>query len=279
MRIPVLTYHSMAVNGNEYHDNDHVALGEDLRILTRLGYRIVSLDEVVTWRESPARAPTNDRKLVAISFDDGPDFDYHDLPHPTFGMQRSMLNLLHDFRDEAGTGAQPGLHATSFVIVSPEARRILDSTCMVGRDWWRDSWWEPAIRSGLLGIANHSWDHNHPTLAAPTSGGRGTGTFTTIDHFDAAEDQIARASRFLHARAENPAASLFAYPYGQANDYLIREYLPRHGERIGIRAAFACAPTPVTEASDPWNLPRYVNGSDWRSPGDFITMLRDSSGS
>jgi peptidoglycan/xylan/chitin deacetylase (PgdA/CDA1 family) len=279
MRIPVLTYHSMTVHGNEYRNNDHVAFRDDLRTLKQLGYRIASADRVVAWHSTAGKVPASAGKFVAITFDDGPDFDFHDLPHPTWGMQRSMLNLMKDFRAEVGMEAQPGLHATSFVIVSPDARQILDRTCMVGRDWWRDTWWQPAIESGLLGIANHSWDHNHPTLPSTVSGEhRGTGSFIVIDDFDAAEGQIAKASRFLHARAENPAAGLFAYPYGEANDYLRREYLPLNGERIGVHAAFACAPMPVTETSDRWALPRYVHGDDWKSPDELVALLRDASG-
>jgi peptidoglycan/xylan/chitin deacetylase (PgdA/CDA1 family) len=280
MRIPVLTYHSMTVHGNEYWNNNHVAFGDDLRTITRAGYRIIAIDQVVAWRSARQGVPANDGKFVAITFDDGPDFDFHDLPHPTWGMQRSMLNLMMDFRAEMGVHAQPQLHATSFVIVSPDARQILDRTCMVGRNWWRDSWWQQAIRTGLLGIGNHSWDHNHPTLPAATSeeGRLGGGSFSVVDNFDAAETEIAIASKFLHERAENPCAGLFAYPYGQWNDYLTREYLPQHGKRIGVRAAFSCAPMPVTETSNVWALPRYVCGDHWKSPEELAALLRDASG-
>ena len=280
MRIPVLTYHSMAVHGNEYWNNNHTAFRDDLRTITRMGYRIVGADQVVARHSAQQGASWDSGKDVAITFDDGPDFDFHDLPHPTWGMQRSMLNLMKDFRTEVGVQAQPQLHATSFVIVSPDARQILDRTCMVGRDWWRDSWWQQALRSGLLGIGNHSWDHNHPTLPAAMSEERrrGGGSFSVVDNFDAAEIQIAMASTFLHERAENPCAGLFAYPYGQSNDYLTREYLPQHGKRIGVRAAFSCAPMPVTEASNVWALPRYVCGDHWKSPEELAALLRDASG-
>lgn len=280
MRIPVLTYHSMTVHGNEYGNNDHAAFRDDLRTIARARHRIVGLDQVVAWRTTRQGDVPDDGKFVAITFDDGPDFDFHDLPHPTWGMQRSMLNLMLDFRAEIGAEVQPGLHATSFVIASPEARQVLDRTCMVGRDWWRDSWWQQAIDSGLLGIGNHSWDHNHPTLPAAASyaSRRGGGSFRVVDNFDAAEAQIAQASAFLHDRASNRCAGIFAYPYGETNDYLTREYLPRHGKRIGVDAAFSCAPMPVTETSDIWALPRYVFGDDWKSPEELVALLRDASG-
>ena len=47
MRVPVLTYHSNNVGGNDYANNDHVALAADLRRIRALGLRIVPLSLVV----------------------------------------------------------------------------------------------------------------------------------------------------------------------------------------------------------------------------------------
>jgi hypothetical protein len=100
---------------------------------------------------------------IAFTMDDGTNFDYYDLPHPIWGTQRSMLNIMKDFVDEFGAAAQPELHATSFVIASPDARSELDRKCLINRNWYTDEWWTDAIASGLMGIGNHSWDHNHPS--------------------------------------------------------------------------------------------------------------------
>lgn len=281
MRIPVLTYHSMAVHGNDYRGNDHVAFASDLRTIASLGLRIVGLDDVVRWHHEAEHSASSREvdRVVAITFDDGSDFDARDLPHPTCGPQRSMLDVMRDFRAAIGPGAQPGLHATSFVIASPEARSILDRTCMIGRNWWRDDWWQSAIATGLLGIGNHSWTHNHPSLPPElrAAGGAG-GSFRDVASFDVAEAEVAQAATYIRAQADNPDASLFAYPYGDASDYLIREYIPVHGERIGVRAAFTCDARPVTEAASRWALPRYVCGQDWRSPEDLVALLRDAGG-
>ncbi|HLX29619.1 MAG TPA: polysaccharide deacetylase family protein [Casimicrobiaceae bacterium] len=271
MRIPVLTYHSMRIDGNDYGTNDHVAFAEDLRTVTALGFRIVPASRIVQWLYEEDLSPGDDARLVAFTFDDGPDFDFHDLPHPTWGVQRSMLNVMRDFHRDAGTGAQPQLHATSFVIVSPEARRELDRTCMIGRDWWRDDWWTDAVASGLMSIASHSWNHNHPSLRECDEA---AATFRSIDGLVAAEEQIARAAAFLRAKVPNDGDALFAYPYGEASDYLVDDYFPRHGGRLGIRGAFACGGAPVTMQSNPWRLPRYVFGHDWKTPDDLIAMLR-----
>src|SRR6266480_4069826 len=152
MQVPVLAYHAARVSGDDYALNDHVAFFHDLRLLHRMGIRVVDLGNVVS-RLHFGDLDTDG--CVAITFDDGTDFDYFDLPHPVWGTQRSMFNIMKDFVREFGPDAQPDLHATSFVIASPTARKELDRTCLVGRDWYTDDWWPAAIASGLMSIANH----------------------------------------------------------------------------------------------------------------------------
>lgn len=266
----------MRIDGNEYALNDHLAFSDDLRTLLVLGFAIVPLSEIVAWVLRERSPPESNRKLVAITFDDGPDFDFYDLPHPRWGVQRSMVNIMRDFRGAPCTGSST-IQATSFVVVSPTARRELDATCMIGRGWWRDNWWLEAIKTGLLTIGNHSWDHNHPTLRrAAQYRSYPAGTFIAINNFEAAEEQIARAADVLRTKAPNPATQLFAYPYGETNEYLIQEYFPVHGPRIGIRAAFTCDPSPVRDTTNVWMLPRYVFSRDWKTPSELTKLLRDA---
>ncbi|HEX5130217.1 MAG TPA: hypothetical protein VFV90_10740, partial [Usitatibacter sp.] len=132
--VPILTWHSMHVGGADYGENDHVAFREDLELLHGAGLRVVPLHAIA--------AALRDGRLeslagcVGLSLDDGSDFDWYDLPHPACGPQRGMAGILDDFRARHGADAQPGLHATSFTIVSPEARAELDRTCMIGCGWW-----------------------------------------------------------------------------------------------------------------------------------------------
>jgi peptidoglycan/xylan/chitin deacetylase (PgdA/CDA1 family) len=267
MRVPVLTYHSNNVAGNGYADNDHIALATDLRLIARLGLRIVPLATVVDvlLGEAPASAV---EQAVALSFDDGSWFDWHDIDHPAWGPQRGFAGVLRDFAAETGADA----HATSFVIVSPDARATLDRTCLAGRGWWDDAWWRPAQDEGLIAIESHSWDHNHDTLPSSTSAPR-RGTFRTIDGWTDADAQIRRAADWLDRRLAPKRASLFAYPYGESNEYLLREYLPRHASEHRLRAAFGTSAEPVTRASARWNLPRCVCGQHWRSPGELERLL------
>lgn len=268
--VPILTYHATNVDGNDYGSNDHVAFAQDLRLLDTLGHRIVPLEQVVDALLAGASLP---ERAVAITFDDGTDFDFHDLPHPTHGVQRSMLNILRDFIGEAGAQAQPLLHATTFVVASPAAREEMDRKCLVGRNWYRDSWWQTAVQSGLLAVANHSWDHNHPTLTS-TVARTAPGTFGCIDNRVLADLQVRQARDYIDALAPNAGSSLFAYPYGDTSEFLVAEYFPL-GERVtGTRAAFGTRPGHLARGADRWHLPRYVCGADWRSPEELSYLLR-----
>ncbi len=272
MKIPILTYHSADIRGNDYRDNDLTALAEDLEQITLNGIRIVPLAKIVdlwlTASDDLSLQPT-----VAITCDDGTDFDYHDLPHPVAGPQRSILNILRDFRSGKHRLSQPELSITSFVIVSPTARARLDETCLIGKRWWNDDWWKPALDSGLIEIGSHSWDHNHDTLPAGDFPAVVRGTFDSIVSDDLADFQIATATRHLMKFAKNPATSLFAYPYGKSNAFLVEDYLPRRAAAIGLKAALADKAEPLHRDSQRWDLPRYVFRRDWNSPEELGRIL------
>ena len=83
------------------------------------------------------------------------------------------------------------------------------------------------------------------------------------------------AREFIAAKAPNPAAGFFAYPYGDASDFMADEYFPLHGEREGTVVAFTGQPGPLHEGSDRWRLPRYTCGMDWHSTRELTALLRD----
>jgi hypothetical protein len=274
MRIPILAYHSMNLNGADYAHNDLLALKADLRQLTDAGFVVRPLHALVSdflrgdkeiWRKN----------IVGLSCDDGADFDFHDLPHPVVGTQRSVLNTLKDF-DRETRSRQPELNITSFVIVSPEARRALDRTCMIGKGWWNDDWWASAVATGLMHIGNHSWDHHHDTLPDSFSMGARRGTFTTIDNKELADHEVRTAAEYLWQRVPNAGARLFAYPYGEPSPYLVREYLPRYAGELRLEAAFTDRAGFLTEATNRWEIPRFVCGRDWKSPSGLAKILEES---
>jgi len=271
--VPILTWHAMHVDGAGYADNDHAAFREDLEWLHGAGLRVVSLREIAeALREGRLESLAG---CVGLSMDDGSDFDYHDLPHPTSGPQRGMARILADFRARHGADAQPRLHATSFTIVSPEARAELDRTCMIGCRWWNDDWYREAEASGLVAIESHGWDHNHVGLRfTATSAPRGA--FDVRDAAEA-EAELAQAARRLRLLRVREGEVLFAYPYGDAGAYLAEEWLPHHGPANGITAAFAASNgEPVTAESSRWRIPRYVFRDQWESHEDLAALLRDA---
>lgn len=271
MKIPVLTYEPMRIDGNDYGENDLAALASDLRQVTDAGFTIRPLREIVdAWLDG--RAAGLSARTVAIACENGADFDYVDLPHPQWGPQRSTFNILRDFAAER-PGAQPGLNVTCFAIVSPHARAALDVTCMIGKGWWRDDWWPDAVESGLIHIANRSWDHNHETLPPALATGARAGTFATIADERLAEHEIGQAASYLQAKAPNPGAGLFAYPYGDTNEFLLRDYLPRRSRSLGIRAAFTTRAGFLENGCGRWEAPRFMFRRDWSSPAELAKIL------
>ena len=271
MRAAVLTYHGINVNGVDYSLNDHVALAEDLRQLHELGIAVRPLQAIVDALDRP----DDDAPCVALSFDDGSWFDWYDLDHPHFGPQRGFGNILGDF---AALHPESPVHATSFVIASPQARARLDQTCLIGRGWWGEEWWNLALASGRMAIESHSWDHHHDTLEARATGLPG-GTFANLSDHRAADLEIRQASDYLDAALSQRRTRLFAYPYGELNDYLSEQYLPRHRHEHRLEAAFTTEPVPVSRGANRWKLGRYVCRQHWNSPESFAALLRDALGS
>ncbi len=276
MRVPILTYHAVNIAGNDYADNDHVAFATDLRLIDDLGLRVVPLHWVV--EQILGQTGRGDlSNCVALSCDDGSDFDFFDLDHPEHGMQRSLFNCLRDFRIERSADAQPTLHLSAFVIASADARQRMDEARLFGRDWIRDCWWRAANASGLMAIENHSFDHNHPCLDEPGPDHMARGSFMEVNNAQRAEAEISVAQQILGDHLAPRAPSLFCYPFGHVPEYLRTEWLPENGPGIGLKAAFGDGAEPAHEASDIWNLPRYICGWHWKSPQELQAILQQSA--
>ncbi|HET9031462.1 MAG TPA: polysaccharide deacetylase family protein, partial [Dokdonella sp.] len=213
MRIPVLAYHAVNISGNDYASNDHVAFAADLRQIDDLGLRIVPLHWVVDQLTGVAKRDLEG--CVALTCDDGSDFDFHDLQHPDHGIQRSLYHCLLDFIAERGSQAQADLHLTSFVIASPEARDQIDKACLIGKGWMSDDWWQAALDSGLMAIENHSWDHNHPALSMPGVDGMPRGSFLDVNNEIRARQEITAATHFIDSRIAPRRTRIFCYPFSE----------------------------------------------------------------
>lgn len=266
MRTAVLTYHSNNVSGNTYESNDHVALASDLHTIAALGLPLVSLRHAVD--VFLGRRPATARTAVAISCDDGSWFDWHDLPHPTWGEQPSLRSVLLAFRQRSGRPAP----LTSFVIASPQARAELDRTCLVGTGWWGDDWW-PQAAGADIDVQSHSGDHNHESLAVTAVHGGRKGRFDLVADWGEADAEIRQASDYIDSLCGHGHCRLLAYPYGETSDYLAAEYLPRHRDQHRLDAAFTTEPKPLSTGSDRWRLGRYVCGQHWRSAEQLRALL------
>ncbi len=284
MKAVVLTYHSHRVLGSAYCANDHVALPVDLATIARVGGRIVSLGVLVDAIEASrsGRNPSDDRTmLVALTFDDGPLWDFADFVHPMHGPQRSFANALQDFKTSVAGRAQPDISATSFVIASPGARRVMETTfdaqyTYLEADALDDAWWLQAAAGGLVSIGNHSWDHLHPALDKVAHSRQARGDFMEVATAEDADAQIRRAMDYINRRTGNRAAPFFAYPYGHCNEFLSAHYLPQEAHAIGLRAAFTTEPKVIRGNESVWRLPRYTCGHHWRSPAELERIVSDA---
>lgn len=285
----IFTYHSHHVVGSEYGGNDHVALPLDLVAMTEAGYRIVPLDVLVDQIRSEQAGETEQSAqlgasegaagLIALTFDDGPVYDLDDFRHPELGWQRGFVPILQDFLDTALGARQPQLAATSFVIASPEARRVMQTTydreyTYLGEASMGDDWWGRAVATGLLAIANHSWDHLHPALERVAHSRQVRADFTAVDTVDDADAQILAAGHYIAERTGGHAAPFFAYPFGHFNRFLTDDYLPGHAAAAGLRAAVTTEPRCVAPTDSIWALPRYTCGHHWRTLAGLQRILR-----
>lgn len=93
----ILTYHAGLIDGPDYAQNDHVALREDLKLIARLGLRVVPLQAVIDALLGRRAWSTLDG-AVALTCDDGTAFDA--LPgreYGTHGPQPSLLGVLQEW--------------------------------------------------------------------------------------------------------------------------------------------------------------------------------------
>ncbi len=271
-RIAVLTWHGYNVFGNTYENNDLIAFAEDLRTIDDAGFAVVPLVEVARWvRGERAALSPSGRPVVALSCDDGTDYDWKDMTHPEFGPQKSFASSMREFQAQH-VDAQPTLNVTSFVISSPSARAQIGCGAMNGQGALNDDWWQAANTSGLLSIESHGWDHNHPTVSPVVQRDQRSGDFFAIDTFAECDLHVRAANLFIESKSGRKP-ELFAYPWTQASDYMRHDYMPQHAEANGVIAAFGGQSDYLTQDSDRWYLPRFVFGPDWKSADGLRAIL------
>lgn len=275
MTIPILTYHSLNTRGHTYDTDDHMALESDLTTLKRLGYRVERLATLVNAFNEGSLTELASQRICAITFDDGVTHDFVDFYHPDRGLLKSFARVLAE-ATEGGLQGWQAIPATSFVIVSPEARQILDVKGIAGRNQWHDHWWKEAIETAHFDIGNHSWDHTHPLLSDVAQKDNQRGDFFCIDSEEDAKGQILQAEDYLQEKLGSLGSRLFAYPYGHVSSFLRDEFFPSQSDIFD--AAFATGGDYLTEDSPRWAIPRFVCGEDWKSPEEFEQILEGKGG-
>jgi len=203
--------------------------------------------------------------FICLSFDDGQDMDFVDVQHPVHGKQPSFASIM---REAEHAGASP-VHATSFVIASPQARAQIQDREMLGFPWMSDQWWNAAVASGRFHIASHSYDHLNLSLDSVKQRDDVRNDFSSIDNYEDANWQIGKARELIETICPNPGSAagsaLFAYPFGHTSRYLLEEYWPRFAHEHQTIGAVTCEPSLVIAKTPCFEIPRLVFGMHWNA--------------
>jgi hypothetical protein len=273
IRMAILCYHSDRVLGNTHGTNDHLALEEDLRVINKEGFKIVPLRWLVEWFLGKRGCSKN---FVAITFDDGCNADWLDFDHPTHGFVKSFNRILKEFQAEVGN-EQPYLQASSFVIASPVARQLINNKSFPGWNLLNDHWWKAAEDSGMFKIYNHSWDHSHPAVDVVCQRKNLKGTFACFETHEECQCEIEQAAGYIAQKIYPSWPDLFAYPYGESNDFIREEYFARCLTEHRTLAAFGAEGGHLSRQSPRWNLPRFISGGflpgGWQTADELKQIL------
>lgn len=296
-RVPILLYHSRtAKEPCTYGHNDLLAMEEDLETLHAEGFTVVPVYWLVQWSLGWRDGSTLPDKVVGITIDDGFDLDFIDRSpneHPCAPL-KSAYTILREFQ-ERYADELPDLspHASLFVIASREVRNLLDPI----DQHFGDNWWAAAHHSPLMEVYNHGASHDHPVIQEklweptmevwlPESGhadGIWEGKLSPerITTLESNRIYIRDSAEYLFEKI-GAWPDLLAYPMGKVSNYTKNEYLPNYFHEHGTVAAFcteiqARGPRPenyLQRGQDRWCLPRLTHGYSWRTPEEFLEVLR-----
>jgi peptidoglycan/xylan/chitin deacetylase (PgdA/CDA1 family) len=245
----------------------------DLNELARRNYQILSIERLVSiLKGEESVALISNKKLVCITFDDGKRWDFYDDYRKDGSKIKSFRTLLNESLETVPMYLS-GTRALSFVIASPEARHDMCIMANDPLDVLTDDWWKKSSIEGVIGIANHSWDHLHSALENVRQKDNKKGSFFDIETYADAKGQIIDAQHVIDEIIDNRSIPAFGYPYGHVSTYLKKEFFPQYGNKMGIHGAFNTAGEPVTQDCCIWDIPRYVCGYHWRSPEAFSELL------
>ncbi|MFP2905827.1 polysaccharide deacetylase family protein [Pyxidicoccus sp. 3LFB2] len=287
-QVPVLYYHSHQAGGAgapcTYANTAAIALEQDLRTIHAAGFTVVPLYWIAEWARGLRDGSTLPNKVVAISFDDGADYDWVDWAHPYCGPLKSFKRILQEFK-----ASTPGLpwyspHAASFVIASPVARRVMSYRTGLPLS---DGWWAEAQNSGLIEIYNHSADHDNSHITGsywdydlntliPVMGAPGMDNFYRMTTDAQAHTEVVSAAAYIRGRT-GAWPDLFAYPNGRgAPGSYIHTWMLGNFSRHQTLAAFCGDDAYVSRNSPQYCMPRFGHPSAWPNIWSLQTILLGS---
>ena len=98
---PVLTWHGYNVFGDRYENNDLIAFAADLRSIDDAGFAVVPLLEVARWvrgeQDDFADFVADGRPVAALSCDDGTDYDWLNVNHPSMACKAASRHHCASF--------------------------------------------------------------------------------------------------------------------------------------------------------------------------------------
>ena len=282
-KVPVLLYHSWTGAAPcNYGSSDLVALEQDIQTLQQNGWAVMPLKEVVRWQLGWCTSSSMPDKVVALTFDDGhaADVDYN---YDPCGQQRSVRSIL----------INAGVHGSTFVIASPAARSLIDTSGHMSHLWW-----DTVNNESLMTVYNHSLDHDHNSITYPPpydpavgnirlpAGGAADSVWKGLNdplrftNWASSNRYVRIAGEFIESKiGEYP--EIFAHPFGYASTYMKSTYFPSYPGQHRTIAAFCTevagnGPAPdnyVTRDSDRYCLPRFTKGASWNTPQELMDIL------
>ncbi|QSQ21424.1 hypothetical protein JY651_40590 [Pyxidicoccus parkwayensis] len=326
--VPILLYHSSHAG---YHRTDPgdsrqeqcgysyvatTALREDLNEIYAQGFTVVPVRWIVEWALGQRDGSTLPDKVIGITIDDGYDLDWRsespNVPrYPSWCPETTSIQAeLTSFKQ-----SHPGLpsyspHVSSFVIASPVARAAIST--VNGYQYANDDWWATAQASGLMGIYDHSADHdgdyintrqydpalgihipvrsnlppNHPALRAGPSGcapvaGESDSSDSTKHDFCYVGTDTATNTTATHQVVKSAEyiqsktgvwPDLFAFPFGHISPQVLA-WFENNPAQHRMLAAFGGTPVPVRRGSPRYALGRYTHGAQWHTQAEFKALL------
>ncbi len=263
-----------------------MALRQDLETLHQRGYVVVPVYWIAEWVAGLRDGSTLPNKVVGITFDDGANLDWIDGNGPYDICKWSFRSVLQEFKSRHPELPWYSPHAASFVLASPEARRLIGGGTMT------DSWWGAANSSGIMEVYNHGMDHDHDSIRSATRDDTvsapltvwlpvgaygdnqwlGRANFYRIDSYWESNYEVSKAAAYIKTKI-GVWPDLFAYPYGHASPYLRDTYFPAYWNEHQTLAAFCLGNTYLTKSSHRFCLPRFSYGSAWTTPTGLANLL------